>query len=344
MRSYVLESDPDSTVSTPGGRGIAVLGAGISGLACARVLAGARLRVVVFDKGRAPGGRASTRRRDGLAFDHGAQHFTARTAGFLHEVEAWRRAGIAAEWDARVKVLERGVESACSSAPRRHVGVPGMDAVAGYLARGLDVRCGTKVSAVERVGGAWWITSDSGARSGPFDELVAALPSPQVAKLLGDVAPALAARAAAAVMQPTWAVMVELAHPLDVGFDAAFVNASPLSWIARESSKPGRAAGERWVLHASRAWSVLNLEREPEVVARTLLAALADALTTRELRARHLVAHRWRYALAEPVLEELYLRDAALGVSACGDWCGGARVEGAWASGAALGARLRIAT
>lgn len=344
MRSYVVESAPDSRVSTRGERSIAVLGAGISGLSCARVLAGARMHVTVFDKGRSPGGRASTRRQDGRAFDHGAQHFTARGAEFLHEVEAWRRAGIAAEWEARVRVLERGGVSACSSSPRRFVGVPGMDAVPGYLARGLDVRCATKIPAVERAGGAWWLVSDAGARLGPFDELVTALPAPQVATLLANAAPVLAARAAAAEMQPTWAVMVEFARPLDVEFEAAFVHASPLSWVARESSKPARAPGERWVLHASGTWSAQNLERDSAAVARSLLDAFAEALATTGLRPTHLVAHRWKFALSEPALDELFLRDEALGVSACGDWCGGPRIEGAWTSGAALGTRLRIAT
>ena len=31
---------------------------------------------------RSPGGRTSTKRTDGVAFDYGAQHFTAHTAAF----------------------------------------------------------------------------------------------------------------------------------------------------------------------------------------------------------------------------------------------------------------------
>ena len=34
------------------------------------------------------------------AFDHGAQYFTARDAGFRIQVEAWAAAGIAARWPA----------------------------------------------------------------------------------------------------------------------------------------------------------------------------------------------------------------------------------------------------
>ena len=51
---------------------VAVIGAGVAGLSCARDLAAAGVEVVVHDKGRRVGGRTSTRRHDGLAFDHGA--------------------------------------------------------------------------------------------------------------------------------------------------------------------------------------------------------------------------------------------------------------------------------
>jgi predicted NAD/FAD-dependent oxidoreductase len=52
----------------------AVIGAGISGLICARTLAQHGWLVTVFEKGRGVGGRMAVRRTEaGLAFDHGAQ-------------------------------------------------------------------------------------------------------------------------------------------------------------------------------------------------------------------------------------------------------------------------------
>ncbi|HOX24665.1 MAG TPA: FAD-dependent oxidoreductase [Candidatus Krumholzibacteria bacterium] len=51
---------------------IAVIGAGVAGLACAERLAENGLQVVVFDKGRQPGGRVAHRSRFGLSFEHGA--------------------------------------------------------------------------------------------------------------------------------------------------------------------------------------------------------------------------------------------------------------------------------
>jgi predicted NAD/FAD-dependent oxidoreductase len=55
---------------------IAVIGAGIAGLACAREIARADVAVTVFEKARGLGGRLATRRDGNLAFDHGAQYLT----------------------------------------------------------------------------------------------------------------------------------------------------------------------------------------------------------------------------------------------------------------------------
>lgn len=61
---------------------VAVIGAGIAGISCARVLRDAGHAVRVFDKSRGIGGRMATRRGESSSYDHGAQYFTARDPGF----------------------------------------------------------------------------------------------------------------------------------------------------------------------------------------------------------------------------------------------------------------------
>ena len=61
---------------------IAIIGAGIAGLACARNLAQAGVQAVVFDKGRGIGGRVATRRAGNLRFDHGAPYVVAKGDDF----------------------------------------------------------------------------------------------------------------------------------------------------------------------------------------------------------------------------------------------------------------------
>ncbi|MEC8084121.1 MAG: FAD-dependent oxidoreductase, partial [Pseudomonadota bacterium] len=52
------------------GERVAIIGAGIAGIAAARTFAAADWRPVLFDKSRGLGGRMATRRAEGLRFDH----------------------------------------------------------------------------------------------------------------------------------------------------------------------------------------------------------------------------------------------------------------------------------
>ncbi|NOJ96580.1 NAD(P)-binding protein [Corallococcus coralloides] len=310
----------------------------MSGLVLARMLTGAGFGVRVLDKGRGPGGRLSTRRSvEGGAFDHGAQYFTARDPLFRALVDAWVADGVAAEWRGRIGTLTRGTVTPAKEAVR-YVGVPGMSAVAKALADGLDVRTGVRVERVAREGQAWRLTSETGEDLGLAEGVVVAVPAPQAVPLLAG-APALAAQAGTARMSPCWAVMARFDAPLAVDLEGAFVEDSPLSWVARDTSKPGRAAGERWVLHASPEFSAEHLEETPEAMASKLVEAFGQALG-RDVRAVEAVAHRWRYAMPASPLESSALYDAALGLGACGDWCAGPRVEGAFLSGVALARRI----
>lgn len=319
---------------------VAVVGAGLSGLACARALVDHGVPVRVFDKARGAGGRMSTRRAEAWQFDHGAQYFTVRDPLFASQVELWRRDGLVASWQGTIAVLDSGNMVIKDDEIVRNVGVPGMNAVCRHLATDLDTFYQTRIGALERVGKQWALTTDQGADLGLFDAVVISAPAPQTAALLEDLAPNLADRAAGVEMSPCWAVMAVFPGPLDLGFDGAFVHNSPLSWVACNGSKPGRPGGEAWILHASPEWSRDHLELDRREAAQRLLDAFAATAGGLEAAPVHLDAHRWRFALPSEPLAEPCLFDADLRLAACGDWCGGPRVEGAFLSGTAAADRL----
>ena len=119
--------------------------------ACARRVCPTQSRAPVFDKGRRPGGRVSTRRSGGVQFDHGAQFFTARDPRFAAVVQRLERDGAVAPWAGPFTTLEAGTRGAD---PRpgaiRYVGVPGMSGMVRALAGGVEVRSGVRVERVLR--------------------------------------------------------------------------------------------------------------------------------------------------------------------------------------------------
>lgn len=317
---------------------VIVIGAGWSGLTAAARLASAGRSVAVVEKSRGPGGRSASRREEVFTFDHGAQYLTARSEAFSRQVEAWAGAGLLAAWRPRLEVFGERPRNAGRAPAQRWVGDGGMNAVLRRLASGLDCRWRWRVESIEFDGQAWRIRSaDDQTLEGRAILLTA--PPAQACELLGT-GHALYGQLDSVEMLPCWAVMVGFDVAPAVAFDAAFVNYGPLSWVARNDSKPGNGKPSAWVGHASGAWSRENLEAAPEEVAQELFAAMGDLDPGLKQNARVCVAHRWRYAMARKPLEGPILADDARKLVLAGDWCAGERIEGAWISGVAAAQRL----
>lgn len=315
---------------------VAVVGAGIAGLACSRALMDTGHRVRVFEKSRGLGGRMATRRTANGNFDHGAQYFTARDPVFQRLVQAWVAAGIAAPYAGRIARLEGGVPQALSHAEPRYVATPAMNSACRALGADVAVELECTVTAVTPGESGWRVSWSDGGESG-FDAVVLALPAVQAITLCAAV-PELATQAGAATYAPCWAVLARYAAPLPVNFDAAFVTDAVLGWVMRDASRPGRAPGERWVLHANAEWSGRHLEDDAGTVAAGVVAAF-HAATGMTAAPEEMLAHRWRYALSKG-LHAGCLWDARHRIGACGDWCADGRIEGAYLSGIQLATTL----
>lgn len=327
---------------------VAVVGAGIAGLAAARRLAGQGVPVTVLEKSRGLGGRCATRRvRTGaeeLRFDHGAQYFTVRDPDFAAVLAPRIATGDVARWEARfVRLASDGTLLPTSqagpdgSAERgvRYVAMPGMSALGRFLAEEIDVERGSRAVALVRQGADWTLGMESGRTSGPFRAVLLACPAPQAAELLAGPAPGLAAACGGVRMFPCWAAMVAFAEPLEPGFDAAFVEDQALAWAARDASKPGRSSTpDTWVLHATPDWSAARLEDAPDEVASDLLARFLELAGATGPEPAVLEAHRWRFARsATPAAGGGPLAEPDLGLAVAGEWTRGDRIEDAFLSG-----------
>ena len=307
---------------------IAIIGAGMAGLACAEALVRDGRVVVLFDKGRQPGGRMSTRTMATpvgvAAFDYGAQYVTARDPAFRERMARWQAAGLVARWPA--------------AGDEAWVGMPGMSTPLDAMARPLDVRWSAHVRALERKAEGWRVRGDGFAED-MIETVVVAVPAEQVGALAAAHVPELARAAAAAPSRPCWTLAACFAAALPIQADV-LEGEGALGWAARDSAKPGRDGPETWVIQADPDWSLAHLEETREAVTAALLEALAERAGNPLPAPVATHTHRWRYARSGRGEASCHW-DAAERIGLCGDWCIGPRVEAAWLSGTALAAAIR---
>jgi renalase len=338
-------------------KNIAIVGAGMSGIACARTLMQAGHRVTVFEKSPSLGGRMSTRQTPFGSFDHASQYFTVRDARFAKALETVP--GLCRPWSANtVRVLdEHGLVTAAGLPAREShwVPVPGMNALVSRWAQPLAERQGlqlhTRVTRIERdaLNAQRWQLRASSAQNSPqvfsgFDAVLLAMPAPQARDLLESSAQAgrMAQQLGKVQIAPCWTLMLAFPQAMQPGmsslgpqWNAARSTHHRIAWLARESSKPRREPVERWTVQASAAWSQEHLEDDPERVQAKLLKAFSEVTGIRA-EPSFATVHRWRYAQTTQTLGSSHLWDAAARIGACGDWCIGHRVEDAFISGLEL--------
>ena len=332
-----------------GAHRVLVIGSGVAGLAAARTLTNHNIETVVVDKGRRPGGRLASRELAGTVFDYGAQYFTARNSELQRLVGALVWEGVLARWEPRVGWHDHdGLHAATAPLAEEpwFVAPRGFSSLGERLADALPVRQSTHVVGIERTPTGWEVAF----RDTPtehYSHVIVTVPLAQALALTPSAQRAmwdLDALAARQCHEPCWSLSIELAAPVSVPFDAIRSATSDIAWLARETSKPGRAApGDVWTLHASREFSTKQLEADSDVVTARLTESFATMVGSMpHIRATH--AHRWRYARAttRDRGDAGYRYDAASGFGLAGDALAGPRIELAYLSGIALaGACLR---
>jgi hypothetical protein len=313
---------------------IAIIGAGLSGLSLARMLQ-ERAEVTLFEKSRGLSGRMATRRAEPYSFDHGAQYFTARTPAFQHFIQPLIEAGVVERWHARYvkfdgeQVVER--KNWMDDEPR-YVFVPGMNRIGQHCSQGLNIQLNTRINSLERHG-TWQLTDDEGRHYPGFDWVISTAPAPQAVALLPEIFH-YHADISAIEMQPCLSLMLGFERDLDLAFDAAHVINADVSWIAVNSHKPGRADRFTLVVHSSEQYAATHIDDDREAVMQHLIAETSRIIGRDIGRAVDFkTVHGWRFANnATRTAQSAVFIDDKHQLAACGDWCLGGRVEGAFTS------------
>ncbi len=341
-------------------RDVIVMGAGVSGLVCAKALSRSGFKVTVLEKARGVGGRMATRRIQDTWVDHGTQYLTVRGSVFERFIQSLQAKGIVREWTRSVYRLdaeglhEPPPDEICS----RYVCPEGMTALAKHLAVGLDVQLKQRVVRVEAGGNAWQLITESGQQWSAAT-VVSTLPAPQFLTLFESLLAADRAflEAVRSVeFHPSLAVMAgypaDRSQVIPSAWQAIECPQDPiLAWIALDSSRRslGRAvpvAEPVFVLQSSADFARQYLEGELDQAGLQMLTQAAQLLAPWLREPAWWQVHRWRYALPSETLgvscltTTLASENSPLTLLCAGDWCIGPSVESACLSGLAAAEQL----
>ncbi|MEL6400538.1 MAG: FAD-dependent oxidoreductase [Cyanobacteria bacterium J06607_6] len=347
---------------------VAVVGAGLAGLICARRLQQAGYAVIVLEKSRGLGGRMATRRIDGSPLDHGARYVQPQSEPLRALTQHWLDQQLLTPWQPHTYSLDRsGQLQSDRLASPCYVAPAGMSALGKALATGLTVHRQQRVTAIAPERDATWTitttrTDDGATVTHHAKSLVLAIPAPQIADLL---APLSAIAAIAEMQQAITAVTYASCLTVMAQYSTPFTSKSPAPlpcpptapwmvaghdetpffWVGLDSSKR-QVPGLNVVLHSSAHFANKWLEAPNLQPAGEALLMQAGKLIAPWLaHPDRWQIHRWRYArVTTPCRDRVLTSSTPAPLVACGDWGGDRQLdtalESGWAAAAAIHAHF----
>lgn len=318
---------------------IAIVGAGVTGLAAASQLSANCFQI--FEKSRGPGGRLASKRIEPLRADIGAQFFTVRDPIFRVCVERAIAYGFVSTWEPKLGTFRNEQPILSPDQQTRYVGTPYMNSFGRYLSKGIDLKSQSSVASVVQRGSKYCLTMANGDTY-IADKVLITTPVNQMLDILSSFD--LASIKKRFAMAPTWTAVVSSSDDLmsihSEPLDALFGGDHPvIDFIANERSKPLRQSNFI-VVQSKPKWAHANLEQTNQKICTEICQQLSTALN---IDATPILAHRWRFARpADPILStQKGVYKVADGLWIAGDYLAGGRVEGAYLAGYEAGQRIQ---
>jgi predicted NAD/FAD-dependent oxidoreductase len=167
---------------------IAIIGAGVSGVAAAKKLSAVGFDVSIFDQGKTAGGRLGLRTLKGPLYENrnidvGAAYFTAQIDEFINQKDQWINQGLVLQWTDTFQVYENS-EFTIKSGPMRYVAKGGLKNLVLNELEAMKTKI--KIYQDKKVESIKILSNKVLVNSQEFDAVVLATPAIQAIKLFED--------------------------------------------------------------------------------------------------------------------------------------------------------------
>jgi renalase len=329
---------------------IAIVGAGMAGLTCARMLQAAGRDVVVVDKSRGLGGRLATRRLGETHGDHGVCYLNPKDDRFSALIQDLICRDVVTVWCDRLHQLSAAGLSLEPLPKPRYASPMGATAIAKALAKDLTLELNQQIQEIQPIADGWQLTSRDPEFSLTAKIVILAIPAPQALPLVQSVAnPDFVAAIAGVQFAPCLtaiAVYPGSQNPKIGGSEMCGVTCvedEMLGWIGFDTTKQVDPKQTVIIIQSNAKFAAVQFDAIDLIAVGQQLCDRAGEVLHMPWIAKPelLQLHRWKYAFAINPIESRFLSATTAAPLYCiGDWCGGARVESAFLSGLAMGERL----
>ncbi|MEM6911088.1 MAG: FAD-dependent oxidoreductase [Verrucomicrobiota bacterium] len=316
---------------------VAIVGAGVAGLAAAWELSRNGRPAVVFEKSRGFSGRAASRSRSGVRYDYGANFFKLAEDRVGEVIRSHLPTEELVEIPGEVRVLTEddeilpGDEKANAETKWTYSsGISTLGKLLAQAANRAEIVRETQIAEVMGSGQSWRLLSPAGESYGPFEQVLWTLPAPQSYQILK-----------ASSLEGSWLECLgecsyhrqftfvlgyhhEPARPAGVHALVNLDQGHDIAWLSFEEDKPGHVPPGQSVLVVQMApeWSAGEFASERELLLHEVVEKVAAILGSDWDQPDWWDSQRWKFAHPTRLLDRGLLEEeecAGLGFHFAGD-------------------------
>ena len=309
-----------------------IVGAGFSSAVLSQLLNSKNL--LIFDKGRGPGGRSSTRRVENIGFfDHGLQYISATNKEFDFFLNQYLKSSIK-EWSGNFYSFENNkiIDT------KKYIGKFGNNDFVKDLLSARVEYCQELVG-VKRKNNKWTLQFKD-QKDRESERLILTIPQEQCQKVTNSLNLGLNFKGS---MEPNLTAMIAFNKPLKISSAGIkFQKNSILGWAGNESSKLRIGNNdnlELWTLQSSldfaKKYCHIYKDKKEEVL-ELMIQEFLSLLEIKNVEISHKDIHGWLYAFKSKDFSNTFYWNKDINLGICGDWMCGPKAEDAWTSATLL--------
>ena len=308
-----------------------IIGSGISGATIANLLS-KKNSVVLFDKARGPGGRASFKRVKGkTGFDHGTQYISPKTNEFKKFTKSLIKKKILKIWGGKHIFLNSKKKE--NKKHLKIIGKNGNNDISKYLLKKINCNYKSELKKIYYKNKSWYLLFDNG-KFRSYKNLILTCPFPQLKKLSSKFInnPFLSKS-----LKMDANITTMIAIKKNKKSKSSYLFEDPvLGWAGNENSKKRfKSKYDLWTLQSTFTWANKKINQNKnnkKKNSKIMIDKFFKLSNIKKTRINYSLNHGWKYSSNSRPFKIKSYWDPKKKLGVCADWFVGPRLESGWIS------------